>query len=220
MVSIITPTYKQIDKLEIIKPIIEKWNVEWTLAIDGCKQTKKWAEDNKIDYVYQDRFGRRYNEICNIAAEQVEGDYILFINGDSIPKRNYLESITEEADPNRIICGLRINVDEKMKIVSSDHRLKMVKIKESRPFKVENWEAQTSNGMLVHKDLWEKLRGFDTIYKGYGVVDQDFCMRAHYEGVENWWAPRAVLYHMHQKRLNNTKGNYEIYEERKADYSV
>lgn len=223
MLTIITPTYNQIDKLERLKKALAKQtfkDFEWILAIDGCEKTKDWAIKNKIKYVFHIRVGRQYNEICNMAAKESDGEYLLFINGDSCPTYDdYLEQMNEYKHQERILSGLRINKDDKGNVISFDHRLKFFsEFGRWRAFKIKGkspWEKQTSNGMIIASQLWDDLEGFDLIYQDYGVVDQDLCMRAHYEGVENWIVPQAMLdhYDTEDKPLNNN--NYRIYEERK-----
>lgn len=223
--TIISATYNQIEKLKKLRRAIEPWNDEWILAIDGCDETKAWAKKQGIKYVYQRRNGRRYNEIVNRAAKEAKEAEILLISGDSVPASGYRAAIMEAYQEDRIICGIRVNVDEDMRIVSSDHRLMWYPELPLEPFKImgdEPWVAQTSNGMLVSKKVWVKLGGFDTTYRDYGVVDQDFCMRAHFDaGAENWWAPKAILNHIHITDRANAKPdpfNYKLYEQRKADY--
>jgi GT2 family glycosyltransferase len=222
MLSVISATYKQLPKLKLLAKALESFrDFEWILAIDGCQETKEWAKD--IKHVYHEDKGRRYNEIVNMAVKEAKGDTLLLISGDSVPDKNYQNDIMEGYKPDRIVCGLRVNVDDGLKVVSSDHRLIWYPdLNTDKPFKIqgdEPWVAQTSNGMIVDKKVWDKLGGFDEVYKDYGVVDQDFCMRAHYMGIENWWAPKALLNHIHLEKIKDNPNNFEIYEQRKAEYS-
>lgn len=226
--SIIVPTYNQTDKLKQLVAALQQQTqqgFEVILAIDGDKQTLNWARSQGLKHAYQGRYGRRYNEICNKAAQEAEGEYLLFISGDSRPvKDDYLSKFDEVMKHNRIVCGIRLNVDEDLKFVFPDHRLAYFRSKEIEPvMRIESdepWVYMTSNGMCVSKYVWDDLDGFCEKYKEYGVVDADFVMRAYYRlGCECWWASDALLYHIDTQHREDTPGNYELFEKRRKEYA-
>jgi len=219
--TIITATYNQVDKLEKLKVALDGRN--WILAIDGCKKTKDWAEKNEIRYAWHERNGRRDNEICNKAADMVEDGFLLFISGDSIPVDNYFEEMLNVAKHDRLVSGLRVNVDDNGKIASYDHRLEYFKDIPKGAYQIDRkdpWVLITSNGMLIHKDWWDVLGGFYDGYKGYGTSDHDLAMRAHYEGMELWLQPRAVLRHFDLKVKKDSEENYELFEMRRKIWAT
>ena len=54
--------------------------------------------------------------------------------------------------------------------------------------------AVSSAGMLVRRDLWDRLGGFSESFADQGC-DIDFCWRAHRAGARVVVAPRAVVFH-------------------------
>lgn len=227
--TIVIPTYNQLDKLKKQREAFDNQTYKdfrLLYAVDGSDDgTMGWLEKGDDTVVKRERNEqnkRGYNEVCNLAGGAVFTPFMLFINGDSIPKEDYLEKIDKVAQENRIVTGLRLNVDDKMKIAATDHRLDWFPEGVDKPFKIERerpWEKQTSNGMAVATKLWKELDGFDEKYRGYGVVDLDFCMRAHFElGIESWWQPEAILYHMDLVDKKDNLDNFEIYSKRRERY--
>jgi len=55
--------------------------------------------------------------------------------------------------------------------------------------------AVTGACMLVSREVWDKLDGFDTAYRGGQYEDIDFCHRVRQEGWRIVYEPKSVLYH-------------------------
>jgi GT2 family glycosyltransferase len=223
----IIPTYNQLPTLKKLREALSKQtnqDFDILLAVDGSTDgTVDWADEQGIEYVWQEQQGRRYNEICNQAAREAVGEYLILISGDSVPADdNYIERINELVAPNRLISGLRLNVDDHGKIISPDYRLKFfahkdlprtIHIKEAEP-----WKYANSNGMCIPKAMWQQLGGFCEEYKDYGTVDIDLAMRAHYAGYENWWACEALLYHYDLVKRQDHPSNTELFHKRQKEY--
>lgn len=232
--SILTPTYNQLPLLMAIRDALQKQkgspDYEWILAIDGSDDnTLVWADQNDILWVHQEHSGRRYNQIVNKAAERASGDYLVFIAGDSIPATNFFAEIDPTVARNRMVTGTRMDVDEAMKIVRPDYRVGLYNARYGTPLKGEPveltgphfWEFMTSNSLVFPREVWQMLKGFDEVYKGYGVVDQDLALRAHYElALEAWWVPNAILMHQDLVDKVDDPGNREIFNKRLAAYAL
>lgn len=65
--------------------------------------------------------------------------------------------------------------------------------------------AVSSAGMLIRRDLWDRLGGFGTAFPAEGA-DLDFCWRARRAGARVVVAPRAVVHH----RRAATTGRREV----------
>lgn len=226
---VITPTYNQAPRLQQIHKALFHQTYEpdvgWYLAIDGSNdETLTWVQNMNIPYTYQSRDGRRYNEIVNRAVTNTPGEYIIIIAGDSVPDKDFLKWMDDAAHPDRIVCGLRQNVDDAGKIVAPDYRVNYYpdgfpadrfQAKSKRP-----WEEMTSNGCVIPRAIWEKLGGFDEHYTGYGSVDHDLFMRAHFElGAEMWWETRAVVNHYDLVDKKDDPGNQERLLSKMANYA-
>ena len=49
--------------------------------------------------------------------------------------------------------------------------------------------------MLIRREAWEKVGGFDTAYVGGQYEDMDFCLSVGAAGYKVVYEPAAVLYH-------------------------
>ena len=57
-------------------------------------------------------------------------------------------------------------------------------------------ECVASGGcMLVRRDVFEELGGFDRVFDPYGPEDLDFGLRARASGYRGYYVPEAVVYH-------------------------
>ena len=130
-VSIIVPTYKDIEALELILDALQLQtykNFEVIIAEDdNIISTKYFLEtyDSQLKirhFTHEDK-GNRKAFILNKSLVKVEGEYIIFIDGDCIPYTTFIESHILLASRNTILCGRRVNLGDK---VSKDLRAKNI----------------------------------------------------------------------------------------------
>ena len=50
--------------------------------------------------------------------------------------------------------------------------------------------------MMVRRDIFEQLNGFDAIFDPFGPEDSDFSLRLQRAGYKSLYAPQAVAYHV------------------------
>ncbi len=74
---------------------IEKWNAKSPTPIKHV-----WHEDK----------GFRKSRICNKAANQAQGNYLIFLDGDSIPHPKWVFDHETAARNNTVLCGRRIRL--------------------------------------------------------------------------------------------------------------
>lgn len=222
--SVITSVYNQLGYIkDLLYPAWQKQtfkDFEWIIADDGSgPETRRWASENKVKLVWQEDKGYRLVEILNQAARIAEGDYIVWVMGDSYPKEDFLEQLTKVVTPDRMYTGMRMQVDfDSMKIVGQDWRLDRVffdtndddvQIYHPRP-----WELMTLNGMVMHKDALKAMGGIYAEYKGYGKMDWDMAAWCHFHNIENRWAPKAIIYHKQHDDREDTEENTKLFYER------
>lgn len=74
--------------------------------------------------------------------------------------------------------------------------------------------ACCGGAMMVRRDLFEALEGFDETFNPFGPEDIDFSLRLQQLGYEAWYVPQALAYH----DVNHTVGG-EYSEEYAASRS-
>jgi len=63
-----------------------------------------------LEHVWQLDRGVRKTRIANEAVRRAGGDYLVFLDGDSIPHRQWFADHAEAAGPNRVVCGRRVRI--------------------------------------------------------------------------------------------------------------
>ena len=121
-VSIIIPTYKDIVALKLILDALQFQtykNFEIIIAEDDdSEDTKNFLENfiskYEIKHFMQKDYGNRKAMILNKALSKLTTDYIIFIDGDTIPYSTFIESHILLSEPKTVLCGRRVNIGDKV----------------------------------------------------------------------------------------------------------
>ncbi|MBD3793843.1 MAG: glycosyltransferase [Campylobacterales bacterium] len=141
-VSVIVPTYKDVNALELILNALREQtykNFEVIIAEDDDSQEVKdfvssYESDYSVKHLTHEDVGNRKAIIMNRALSHAQGEYIVFIDGDTIPFCTFIESHVKLSQPHTVLCGRRVNLGAQ---VSDDLRSGVVSAKrlESRFFR-------------------------------------------------------------------------------------
>ena len=123
-VSLIISFYNKIELLKLIFAALERQtcqNFEVIIADDGSrKEIVEKIDQLKNNYsftvrhVWQEDNGWQKNKILNKAIVASEGDYLIFIDGDCIPHKRFIQEHIENRVRNQVISGRRILLTEKI----------------------------------------------------------------------------------------------------------
>jgi glycosyltransferase involved in cell wall biosynthesis len=121
-VSVIVPTYNRPQALELcllslagqsLKPF------EVMIADDGSgpetrETVMRLADELKrvfpVRHVWQEDIGFRKPRILNETVRQSAGDYLIFIDGDSMAHRHFIKAHIGASDPHAILSGKRVEI--------------------------------------------------------------------------------------------------------------
>ena len=122
--SVIVSTYNQPRELELVLcglDMQEHSPLEILIADDGSTQEtkdliQKWANKSNIPikHVWQEDIGHRKTKINNKAVSESIGNYLLFLDGDSIPHRLWVKDHITAAKENTVVCGRRVRLGPKI----------------------------------------------------------------------------------------------------------
>ncbi|HED17020.1 MAG TPA: glycosyltransferase, partial [Gammaproteobacteria bacterium] len=222
MVSIIIPTR---DKLEYIQPcvdsVLEKTdypNYE-ILIVDNNSEDPDVLEYFKglastYDKVrileYSESFN--YAAICNLAARESRGEYLLQLNNDTeIIQSAWLTRMMHHAQRDEVgVVGARLvfpgtgkiqhaGVVLGMDLIADHPFLGVLDITEpgymGRAQLDQNYSAVTGACLLIRKSVYEELGGMDENHLKVSYNDVDLCLKASETGYLVVWTPYATVVH-------------------------
>jgi GT2 family glycosyltransferase len=143
---------------------------------------------------------------CNDGATAAEGEYLVFLNNDTIAQPGWLDTLVDYAErnppasvvgskllfPNDTVqhAGVVIGQDGYPRHLYAGFPANHPAVNKSRPF-----QAVTAACMLVRRGPFEKAGGFDSAYHN-DLEDLDLCLRLREAGHEVHYCHESVLYHL------------------------
>lgn len=194
-----------------------------------------------VRHVRHEDEGFRKNAILNRAISAAGSGYMVFIDGDCLPHRRFLEDHASHAAPGRVLCGRRVNLGPELSrgidagAVSSGRFEKLslrlladglrggstwvedaVRVRNPLVRKILHPGAPSILGcnFSVHREWLERINGFNEDYRGPGLgEDSDVAFRLALAGAElKSLRNLAVLFHLHHPRTVVGRENRAIYD--------
>lgn len=153
---------------------------------------------------------RGFAKACNQGARAAQGNYLVFLNNDTIPQKGWLAELVRfivqhpESGivgakllyPDNTIqhCGAAMRFDRKFfrhpyKHLEKDHPLVNT---------VRECDAVTAACFITPRKVFFEIGMFDEVYLN-GCEDMDYCTAVRNRQYKIYYNPRAVLYHLESK---------------------
>jgi GT2 family glycosyltransferase len=171
---------------------------------------------NKVTVIHNDK-NLGFAKACNQGAKAAKGEYLLFLNNDTVVTGKWLDVLVQELGTNKNIgiVGPKLlypdGTIQQAGIVFDDkkwphHIYKKedgdaLYVNKKRPF-----QCLTAACFLVRKNIFEKVGGFDEAYIN-GMEDLDFCFKVLGLGLEIMYCPESVVYH--HESITEGRSNYD-----------
>ncbi len=166
-----------------------------------------------------------FSKGCNLGAEKAIGKYLFFLNNDTIVRDKGIVGMIEcmEKDTDVSILGGQLrNVDgEKQASTGKFYTLfntfllligmQKIGILDKSPKKIAEVDWVKGALLMVRKDLFGKLLGFDEKIFMY-IEDMEFCYRAKKLGFKTYFYPDIAVMHQDQGSSNRTFAIVQIYK--------
>jgi GT2 family glycosyltransferase len=147
----------------------------------------------------------------NLAARIARGRYLFFLNDDSTVTTDCIGRLLATADLDHSIgaIGGRIlsadgSLQEAGSVLWNDGSTEHVGAHLPAGMRRFNYlrevDYASANGLLVRRDAWDTVGGFDERYYPAYYEDVDVCLALHQHGFRVVYEPRAVLYHLESQR--------------------
>ncbi len=252
--SLIISVYNNEERLKLVLAGVSRQtykNFEVLIADDGSGERMKgiiaqYQESAifPIKHIWQDDIGFRKNRILNEAIKYATTDYLIFIDGDCIPHKNFIHAHMKERELNTVLCGSRVMLSDRMsknitleavstgKIERFNFNLlidaltgKASRLEEgiyipprfNRMFRNNRKVNILGSNFSIEKSLMEKINGFDEDYIGAGLgEDSDIQFRLTTLGA-CFKSVRniAILYHLYHPKTTESSENMLRFEEKK-----
>lgn len=122
--SLIISFYNRIDYLKLVLAAIERQtfkDFEIIIADDGSSQQvvqeiELLSKESAFTFVHiwQEDKGFRKNKILNSAIRVSSSDYLIFIDGDCVPHKKFIEEHFNNKSLDSCLTGRRVNLSEKL----------------------------------------------------------------------------------------------------------
>jgi GT2 family glycosyltransferase len=143
---------------------------------------------------------------CNDGAAVAAGQYLVFLNNDTIPQPGWLDALVQyhQSHPRVGAVGSKLlypngTVQHAGTVILQDRwpRHVYVGFPADHPAvnKSRRFQAVTAASMLMPRRLFETLGGFDTQFVN-SYEDVDLCLRLAEKGWEVHYCHESVLYHL------------------------
>jgi len=117
-ITVIISIYKDIESLNLIlESLSTQTNQNFNIIISEDSNFKEVSDyilnyetNLKIKHISQEDKGWRKNKALNNAIKASDGEYLIFLDGDIIPYKKFIENHIESAEKNYFLSGRRVEL--------------------------------------------------------------------------------------------------------------
>lgn len=251
-ISVVITTYNRPDALEAVVRACfmqNDKNFEIIIADDGsaantqaCVAQLAATAPVSIQHVWQPDQGFRAAMARNRGTLAARGDYIVFLDGDCIPQRDFIARHRALSQPGCLVSGSRILMSEGLtrRVLEENidvagagaatklrWRLAGDLNKTLQPFGLRwpdlgrtrrnfSWRRIKSCNLGVWRSDLERVNGFDESFVGWGYEDSDLVLRLFHAGVARKDGALATevfhLWHREARRDQETSNRAVVLE--------
>ncbi|MGH7245456.1 MAG: glycosyltransferase family 2 protein [Candidatus Levyibacteriota bacterium] len=182
---------------------------------------KKW----KHVFVLESKENLGFGNGCNFAAKQSKRAHILFLNSDTTVKSNTLPAMSEFLSSHKeiaVLGGKMVNPDGSNQLSASKFYtlgnfflmifgLRRFGVLVSSPAAISQVDWVSGGCMMVQREIFEKINGFDKQYFMY-MEDMDLCFRARKKNYQTVFFPSFVVIHALHGSSNKSFAIMHIYK--------
>ena len=167
---------------------------------------KKYSKLKIISHKENYGFGRNTND----AVKKAKGDYVVLLNSDIDPHKNYLKnSLVHFKNPKVLGVGFAELGRENYANLFWKNGYLQFNEGHSDKTHISAWVSGGSS--IIRRDYFLKLGGFDHVYEPFYFEDFDFGLRAWRSGYTLLWEPKSVVEHKHESTTSKFPKKFLIY---------
>ena len=217
-VSIVIPHWNNVDVLSECLESISNTDFEnfETIVVDNAS-TDNSVASVRSNYpnvkLIENEKNYGYAGGCNIGAEAASGDYLIFLNNDTVQEKDWISNLIKTINSDDKIAAVQPkilnyydrNVFDYAGGSGGHMDIYCFPFARGRIFSFqENDEGQYNNKekcfwssgtcFMVRRELFQKSGGFDESFFAH-MEEIDLCWRLYAMGFEVWVEPDSVVYH-------------------------
>jgi glycosyltransferase involved in cell wall biosynthesis len=218
LISVIVTTYNRPDALRaVLTGLFAQLDRDFEVLVadDGSREdTRRLVESMARDapvpvrHVWQEDRGFRAGAARNRAAAAAGGAYLIFLDGDCIPRPDWIARHRALAERGRMVAGNRILLSERFtqQVLTSGEPihawslgrwrlaqfaghinrtlpLRRLPLGSLRRLGARRWQRVRTCNLGVWADDFRAVNGFDESFEGWGFEDSDLAVRLLNHGV-------------------------------------
>jgi glycosyltransferase involved in cell wall biosynthesis len=207
VMSVVVTTYNRNDALKAVLRALNQQtdgSFDVIVADDGSEpNASAISEEFGAKHVWQPHNGFRAAAIRNRAVEASRGDYLVFLDGDCIPRPSFIRHHRALAEAGWFVTGNRALLSQQATasvLSSADplrqnwplHRVRgginrlspFLTLPIPRKRLATEWKGAQSCNLGIWRSDFDRVGGFDEAYQGWGYEDSDFVVRLIHAGVK------------------------------------
>ncbi|MDD5382512.1 MAG: glycosyltransferase family 2 protein [Candidatus Margulisbacteria bacterium] len=215
MISVVIPAYNGSELLAQYLPVLigalesSKIVYEVIIVDDGSEKMLEVTQP-KTRVVRLDR-NSGFSIACNSGAKESKYPVLFFLNTDVKVTPHFIEPLLAHlSDPKVFAVAPRIlipdenNFDEAVTSgrLRGSHLLLKIGSKKPPTGPTEILYA-CGAALLVARDKFWEIGGFDELYKPFYMDDLDLCYQAWKRGYRVIYEPKSAVYHLHSKTIKS-----------------
>jgi glycosyltransferase involved in cell wall biosynthesis len=184
-----------------------------------------------LQHVWHPDDGFRLSAIRNAAISRTDADYLIFCDGDCIPRKDFVASHARLARPSTFTAGGRIDVPSRIHKQFTDQQILNSEVfgpdfLEKRDRSMRRFRNRLTAGQqmiaIMNKLTWRhcvfsgsnaaawrqdllNVNGFDEKFPGYGSEDRDMGVRLKNSGIKSQY----LKYSLMQLHLDHPKTHFD-----------
>jgi GT2 family glycosyltransferase len=225
-VSIVIPVFNRID---LTKQCLDAVHRTTPAGLYEVIVVDNASSDGTTEFLRQERAANRlkavvndtnlgFGRACNRAARLARGEFVVFLNNDTVAQPGWLEALIAAADDASVgAVGSRLlypdGTIQHAGIHFHDGRPEHVFRRKAADFPAamtqRDYPAVTGACILFRRDLLEKIGGFSEEYTMY-VEDVDLCLSVWDAGFRVVYEPASLLFHLESASVVDLAGRDEL----------
>ena len=243
MLSVVVDTYEWPEALHaVLLALADQSDPEFEVVVaddgsgpDTAALAEAWRAHLRLTHVRQDDEGYRLARVRNLGAREARGDYLVFVNADTVPRPNFVRAMRQAAVAGWFVAGKRLFLDRELtgRVLADKVPIQRwsfphwaLHYEDVRPLAALTARDRRRPGreglpeFVPHADGYgfllgvsradfERVNGYDVRFAGWGGEDVDMAVRLHRAGLRcGWPGPQATLLHLwHETRKPSVRPN-------------